>query len=123
MGDLAEKNSQENFMIFIKRFFSDSIFQRNRIISPLQIYDLDRDKFWSIILKEPADTLKIVYGNKWKFHQSLVTDTSHYEIQIKSSPNQVIYVERGTNFGLSTIYKFKLINFVWYLVRIEYINI
>jgi hypothetical protein len=118
-----ETRSYEDFQTFIKKFFSDSTFQKDRILSPLQVYDLDRKRLWSVILKEPVDTLKIVFGNKWKFHPSLATDTLHYEVQIKYARNQVIYVERGTDFGLSTIYKFKIINKKWFLIRIEYINI
>jgi len=116
-------NYPENFQTFVKKFFSDSTFQKDRILSPLQVYDLDRKRLWSVILKEPVDTLKIVFGNKWKFHRSFATDTLQYEVQIKYARNQVIYVERGTDFGLSTIYKFKIINKQWFLVRIEYINI
>jgi len=119
----GEARSPENFQSFIYNFFSDSTFQRSRILSPLQVYDLDRKKLWSVILNEPVDTLRIIFGNKWKFHPSLATDTLHYEVQIKYSRHQVIYVERGTDFGLSTIYKFKIINKQWFLTRIEYINI
>ncbi len=108
---------------FIKKFFSDSTFQKNRILFPLQIYDLDRKKIWSIVLKEPVDTLNIVYKNTWSYHPSLAVDTIRFEIQTKYTPNQVTYVERGTDFGIATIYKFKNINRKWFLVRIEYINI
>ncbi len=119
----GEARSPENFQSFIYNFFSDSTFQKNRILFPLQIYDLDRKKFWSIVLKEPVDTLNLVYENTWTYHPSLAEDTIHYEIQIKYAPNQVTYVERGTDFGIATIYKFKNINRKWFLVRIEYINI
>jgi hypothetical protein len=74
-------------------------------------------------LKESADTLNLILANNWKFHPSVATDTLHYEVQIKYSDNQVIYVERGVDLGLSTIYKFKIINRKWFLIRIEYINI
>ena len=40
-------NYPENFQTFVKKFFSDSTFQRSRILSPLQVYDLDRKKSWS----------------------------------------------------------------------------
>ncbi len=119
----GEARSPENFQSFIYNFFSDSTFQKNRILFPLQIYDLDRKKFWSIVLKEPVDTLSLVYENTWTYHPSLAVDTIHYEIQIKYALNQVTYVERGTDFGIATIYKFKNINRKWFLVRIEYINI
>jgi hypothetical protein len=111
------------FQNFIKKFFSDSIFQKERVLFPLQVYDLDRHKLWSIILKEPADTLNLILANNWKFHPSMATDTLHYEVQIKYSDKQVIYVERGVDLGLSTIYKFKIINRKWFLIRIEYVNI
>jgi hypothetical protein len=119
----GQLKSTENFQTFIKNFFSDSIFQKSRIKFPLNIYDLDRNKLWAIILKEPADTLKILVRNKWDFFSSLATDSLQYEVKIKFTNNRVIYVERGINFGISTIYNFKNINNKWFLIRLEYINI
>ncbi len=125
---IFERNNEQStypnyFQKFIKKFFTDSIFQKERILFPLQVYDLDRHKLWAIILREPADTLKLILANDWKFHPSMATDTLLYEVQIKYSENHVFYVERGVDFGLSTVYKFKIINRKWFLVRIEYINI
>jgi len=122
-NNIEQSTNPNDFQNFIKEFFSDSIFQKERILFPLQVYDLDRHKLWAIILKEPADTINLILANNWKFHPSVATDTLHYEVQIKYSDNQVIYVERGVDLGLSTIYKFKIINRKWFLIRIEYINI
>ena len=121
------KNQQvekpENFNTFQKLFFSDKNFQISRIQFPLQIFDLDRKKFWSIIMEEPVDTLNYLAKNNWTFHASLADDTIHYETKIKFSPDQVTYVERGKDFGIATLYKFITRNGKWYLIRVEYINL
>jgi len=113
----------EDFQIFRKKFFSDSIFQISRIQFPVQIFNLDREKFWLIVFGEPVDTLKLMPKNNWYFHYSLESDTAYYEVKIKFDDKLVVYVERGKDFGIATVYKFIILDGKWFLTRVEYINL
>jgi hypothetical protein len=122
-NNIQQMPGAENFYIFKEKFFSDSVFQISRIKFPVQIFDLDRENFWLIVLNEPVDTLKLLIKNQWNFHSSLASDTANFEVKIKFNDNTMTYVERGKDFGIATLYKFILIKGKWFLSRVEYINL
>jgi hypothetical protein len=110
---------KEDFKSFANEFYSDSIFQQNRIASPLQGEILEWDNM--------ADTVII---SNWMGRESIVSDYTsildsygNAQREYKETQDSIvekIYIE---NSGFLLERTFKLLNGEWYLVRYNISNL
>ena len=121
----------EDFDLFSKHFYSDSVFQMSRIEFPLK--GLHNEPVETTILSQIGDTILYVWERKnWTILKTSFTnnkDTSikdcygtKYIRRIKKSRTEVIdsvYIEDS---GLITVRKFKIKNKKWYLTYYEIYN-
>ncbi|HAF27933.1 MAG TPA: hypothetical protein DCG75_02695 [Bacteroidales bacterium] len=111
-GD-EKQESNESFSEFRAEFYSDTIFQKNRVLFPVPGINTDRMEY--------NDTIYYWQKEKWLF----LMDMSKIEGMkiVEGSTDTTIYEKmhrENSNFDVNVYYK--LIDKKWYLVRLEVYN-
>jgi hypothetical protein len=118
------QSSREDFKVFLKKFFSDSAFQKSRVVFPFH----EHPSYIDPKTDEPTahDTITFANASQWKFipkdaHQNgskytVYTDTLlKSKSKISSNFRVVDFSLKDTDFNLSLV--FTLVQNKWFLIR------
>jgi len=112
------KPNIEDFDTFYYEFYSDTVFQKSRVLFPLPIYDTSQDIGLDSELKTPKDT-NLIMNSEW---QAMVNITENDTLKRKfiKSDTLIKEIEYKPYTEFETICTFKLINNKWYLTFFTY---
>ncbi|HCY41799.1 MAG TPA: hypothetical protein DHV48_10655 [Prolixibacteraceae bacterium] len=115
--DKIDFGNSENFVLFLKQFMSDSVFQMSRIKFPLKyktLYDSDEESF--------LDTTLILNQSDWRFNylyyglKQLTNFSYSWSSEIVENDEMLLFVS-GVENGIYIQYFFKRIDNKWYLIK------
>lgn len=106
-----------NFDVFFGKFKNDSVFQRNHIKFPLKDSHLDDDYDKVLISQMTYSNYTFIDFNSHK--NAMKQEYDKFTVEIKKEGDNVSYLMRSYDNGISTDIKFNFIDGCWFLTEIK----
>jgi hypothetical protein len=113
-----DNKNPESFIVFLQKFMSDSIFQKNRVKFPLTYLTYDDSD------DESKEITKRLNPDDWNFNtiydrlKFMTNFSSSWDTNIKESDNMLIYIG-GVENGIYIRYFFTKNDEKWYLTKMS----
>lgn len=118
--ETTEGNISEKFDVFYKAFYSDTVFQKERIAKPLNGKILEWHEVKDSVIESNWNIEEIEFISDLKTKQPLVKNSVWTIIESEDSKIEKLYIE---NSGFFIEREFKTEKGNWYLVRYDYSNL
>lgn len=101
------KNTKDDFVDFIEKFSSDSVFQKKHISYPLKVSNIS--------VEDDETNVSYINENEWLYNNICDTVIGSSEVTVKVNKKKYIVEVRGKECGIIIDFLFKKVDDTWFM--------